>query len=96
MFVGLIYSLVILIGWGVIYFVLKEVGFEGNIVLVDVNIKYFKLLNNDFCGSVELVGCKGKLVDLEDSGKVSYYVLVNVYDGDVLVVEFEGYFIVKK
>ena len=96
MFAGSIYSLATLTGWGATYLALKEAGLEGNIVLADANIKYLKPLNNDPRGSVELAGCKGKLAELEDNGKASYHVPVNVYDGDVLVAEFEGHFIVKK
>jgi thioesterase domain-containing protein len=96
MFAGSIYSLATLTGWGATYLALKEAGLEGNIVLADAIIKYLKPLNNDPRGSVELAGCKGKLAELEDNGKASYHVPVNVYDGDVLVAEFEGHFIVKK
>ncbi len=96
MFAGSIYSLATLTGWGATYLALKEAQLEGNIVLADANIKYLKPLNNEPRGSVDLSGCKGKLAELESEGKASYLVPVEIYDGDVLVAEFEGQFIIKK
>ncbi|WP_350650037.1 YiiD C-terminal domain-containing protein, partial [Pseudomonas sp. HY13-MNA-CIBAN-0226] len=40
--------------------------------------------------------CKGKLSELETEGKASYLVPVIIYDGDKVVAEFEGQFVVKK
>ena len=65
-------------------------------MLADANIKYLKPLNNDPRGCVDLSGCKGKLAELETEGKASYRVPVAIYDGDVLVAEFEGIFKVIK
>ena len=96
MFAGSIYSLATLTGWGATYLALKEAGLEGNIVLADASIKYLKPLNNDPRGSVELSGCKGKLAELETEGKASYRVPVAIYDGDIVVAEFEGQFVVKR
>ena len=96
MFAGSIYSLATLTGWGATYLALKEAGLEGNIVLADANIKYLKPLNNEPRGSVDLSGCKGKLAELETDGKASYMVPVEIYDGELLVAEFEGTFKIIK
>lgn len=96
MFAGSIYSLATLTGWGATYLALKEAGLEGNIVLADANIKYLKPLSSDPRGCVDIQSCKGKLSELETEGKASYLVPVIIYDGDKVVAEFEGQFVVKK
>ncbi|MGY8878751.1 MAG: YiiD C-terminal domain-containing protein, partial [Pseudoalteromonas sp.] len=85
-----------LTGWGATYLALKEAGLEGNIVLADANIKYLKPLTTDPRGCVDIQTCKGKLSDLETDGKACYVVPVTIYDGDNVVAEFEGQFVVKK
>ncbi|WP_352259986.1 YiiD C-terminal domain-containing protein, partial [Psychrobacter sp. TB55-MNA-CIBAN-0194] len=66
------------------------------IVLADANIKYLKPLSSDPRGCVDIQSCKGKLSELETEGKASYLVPVIIYDGDKVVADFEGQFVVKK
>jgi thioesterase domain-containing protein len=96
MFAGSIYSLATLTGWGATYLALKEAGLEGNIVLADANIKYLKPLNTDPKGCVNIQTCKGNLMELQEAGKASYLVPVTIFDGDQVVAQFEGQFVVKK
>jgi thioesterase domain-containing protein len=65
-------------------------------VLADANIKYLKPLNTDPKGCVDIQTCKGNLIELQEAGKASYLVPVTIFDGDQVVAQFEGQFVVKK
>ncbi|MBQ4834630.1 GNAT family N-acetyltransferase/hotdog fold thioesterase [Pseudoalteromonas sp. MMG010] len=96
MFAGSIYSLASLTGWGAAYLALKEAGLAGNIVLANANINYLQPLLNEPRARVDLNTCKGKLEELTHIGKATYLVPVIIYDGEHIVAEFEGLFVIKQ
>ncbi|WP_105213485.1 bifunctional GNAT family N-acetyltransferase/hotdog fold thioesterase [Pseudoalteromonas sp. T1lg22] len=94
MFAGSVYSMATLAGWGGTYLALREAGKEGDIVLADANIKYLKPIKSQPRAHVDQQVCEGCFEQLESDGKASYKVPVKIYDGDTLVGEFEGRFVV--
>lgn len=94
MFVGSIFFLVILIGWGMIYLQFKECGLDGDIVLGDGDIYYYKfiMMKLRVICNIEILFGKFKL--LENDNKVRFELSVVILDGDIFVVEFEGVFYV--
>ncbi|WP_105199299.1 bifunctional GNAT family N-acetyltransferase/hotdog fold thioesterase [Pseudoalteromonas sp. T1lg10] len=94
MFAGSVYSMATLAGWGATYLALREAGKEGDIVLADANIKYLKPIKSLPRAHVDQQVCEGCFEQLESDGKASYKVPVKIYDGDTLVGEFEGRFVV--
>ncbi|TMO46337.1 bifunctional GNAT family N-acetyltransferase/hotdog fold thioesterase [Pseudoalteromonas ruthenica] len=96
MFAGSVYSMATLAGWGATYLALQESQLMGDIVLADAQIKYLKPINEEPRAQVDLTQCEGNVGDLTTQGKARYQVPVHIYDGDILVGEFTGRFVIVK
>ncbi|WP_432454999.1 MULTISPECIES: YiiD C-terminal domain-containing protein [unclassified Agarivorans] len=94
MFAGSIYSQAVLSGWGMIWLMLEEHGFAGDIVLAKGEIKHRKAISDDALATVNKSQMKGSLLPLLDAKKCKMTVTVEVYCEKKLAAEFKGFYII--
>jgi thioesterase domain-containing protein len=92
MFSGSIFSLATLTGWGMIFLQLKEKGLDGEIVLSDGNIHYYKPIVIQPRALCNIESLSGKLEPLSKNKKCQIKLNVAILDGDNAVAEFSGVF----
>ncbi|MDP5151432.1 bifunctional GNAT family N-acetyltransferase/hotdog fold thioesterase [Rheinheimera baltica] len=90
MFAGSIYTLATLTGWGMLYLQLRALGLQGNQVLADGSIKYFKPVTAEPEACCVLQNCLGSLEALGDGRKVIQQIRVQIYSAGTLAAEFSG------
>lgn len=94
MFAGSIYTLATLTGWGLVYLQLQDLALDGDIVLADARIRYQAPLKHQPRARASLLLAKGSLQALAQGKKVRQQIQVELLDGDQVVAEFEGRFVV--
>ena len=90
MFAGSAFTLATLTGWGMAWLLMRERGLEGDIVLVDSNIRYHHPVVHNPVASTSLDGISGDLDRLASGRKARIVVNVNISSGDVDAVAFVG------
>ncbi|MFT6269047.1 MAG: thioesterase domain-containing protein [Alphaproteobacteria bacterium] len=90
MFAGSVYSLATLTGWGMLFLLLKQKGFSGEIVLGDASIKYHKPITIKPRGICNIESVKIKFNFLERKKRCPASLRVDIYDADKVVAEFSG------
>ncbi len=95
MFAGSIYSLLTLTGWGLIWLQLQALGLQGDIVLADADIRYLAPVQQDARAQVQLLDAVGDLTTLTRGRRVRQLLTVRLTEGDRLLAEFHGRFVVK-
>ena len=95
MFAGSIYSLLTLTGWGLIWLQLQALGLQGDIVLADADIRYLAPVQQDARAQVQLLDAVGDLTALTRGRRVRQLLTVRLTEGDRLLAEFHGRFVVK-
>lgn len=94
MFAGSIYAMATLTGWGLVHLQLQELGLDGDIVLADGRIRYLAPLKSQPRARVSLLQVRGNLQGLAQGKKVRQSLSVELLDGEQVVAEFEGRFVV--
>ncbi|GGB12641.1 bifunctional GNAT family N-acetyltransferase/hotdog fold thioesterase [Agarivorans gilvus] len=94
MFAGSIYSQAVLSAWGMIWLMLQEHGFAGDIVLAKGEIKHRKAILSDAEARVKKSAMKGSLLPLLEGKKSKMTVAVEIYDQQILAAEFKGFFMI--
>ncbi len=94
MFAGSIYSLLTLTGWGLIWLQLQALGLQGDIVLADADIRYLAPVQQDARAQVQLLDAVGDLAVLTQGRRVRQQLLVRLTQGERLLAEFHGRFVV--
>lgn len=94
MFAGSIYTLATLTGWGLVYLQLQDLGLDGDIVLADGRIRYQAPLKHQPRARATLLQVQGSLQALAQAKKVRQVIQVELLDGEQVVAEFEGRFVV--
>ncbi|MEH8021791.1 bifunctional GNAT family N-acetyltransferase/hotdog fold thioesterase [Rheinheimera metallidurans] len=90
MFAGSIYALATLTGWGMLYLQLQALGLQGDQVLAEGTIKYFKPVAELPQARCVLQNCIGDLNPLSEGQKVLQKIKVAIYSADKLAAEFTG------
>lgn len=93
MFAGSIYTLATLTGWGWVYLQLNAQNVQGDIVLADGAIKYFKPISEGANAMVKSESASGNALLLEQKGKTTFNVEVGIYAGDTLAAQFKGKYV---
>ncbi|WP_270691018.1 bifunctional GNAT family N-acetyltransferase/hotdog fold thioesterase [Aeromonas sp. D3] len=95
MFAGSIYSQCVLAGWGLIWLQLKEAGLVGDTVLAEGNIKYYRPVNEEPEARVAREGMPAVLAPLKAGESAKFSLMVKLFSGDKLAVEFIGQYVVQ-
>ncbi|WP_286270098.1 bifunctional GNAT family N-acetyltransferase/hotdog fold thioesterase [Thalassotalea hakodatensis] len=96
MFAGSIYTLATLTGWGWVYLQINAQNIQGDIVLADGKIKYYKPIPDGANGVIKRENTSGDALQKERKGKTSFIVEVGIYTGDSLAAQFTGKYVVVK
>ncbi|MPW30263.1 GNAT family N-acetyltransferase [Agarivorans sp. B2Z047] len=94
MFAGSIYSQAVLSGWGMIWLMLEEHGFAGDIVLAKGEIKHRKAIDQDALAKVKKSQMKGSLLPLIEGKKCKMTVTVQVCHNKEVAAEFKGFYVI--
>ncbi len=94
MFAGSIYSVLTLTGWGLVWLQLQAQGLNGDIVLADAEIRYLAPVQHDARARVQLLDTTGDLTALARGRKVRQSLQVRLLDGERVLAEFHGRFVV--
>lgn len=94
MFAGSIYSMATLTGWGMVYLQLQSLGLRGDIVLADAQIRYLAPVKSQPAARVDVLHLSGDLTPLQRGLKVRQHLKVQILDGETVVGEFAGRFVV--
>jgi thioesterase domain-containing protein len=90
MFAGSVYSLATLTGWGMLFLLLKQKGFSGEIVLGDASIKYNKPITMEPRGICNIESVNIKHNFLERGKRCPASLRVDIYDAQQAVAKFSG------
>lgn len=90
MFAGSSYTLALLTGWGMAWLLMKERDLQGDIVIVDGQIRYKRPVTESPVACTTLDDIAGDLDRLESGRKARIVVKVTLFSGDCAAVEFIG------
>ena len=74
---------------------MQALGLQGDIVLADADIRYLAPVQQDARAQVQLLDAVGDLTALTRGRRVRQLLLVRLTQGDRLLAEFHGRFVVK-
>ncbi len=94
MFAGSIYSILTLTGWGLVWLQLQAQGLSGDIVLADADIRYLAPVHQDARAEVQLLDTTGDFTALARGRRVRQALVVRLLDGERVLAEFHGRFVV--
>jgi thioesterase domain-containing protein len=95
-FAGSINALLTLAGWGQIWLILKELDIVGDVVIQNSSINYLRPVTGDFaaiCHKPDQDDVAGIEQLLKKKGKARVKLSAEIYQGDVVVVEFKGRYV---
>ncbi len=98
-FAGSINALLTLAGWGLIWLVLKELDVVGDIVIQNSSIDYLRPVIGDFaaiCYRPEQADIDRMEQSLKKKGKARIELSAEIYQEDVVVVEFKGRYVIHQ
>ncbi len=95
-FAGSINALLTLAGWGLIWLILKELDVVGDVVIQNSSISYLRPVTGDFaaiCHKPDRDNIARLKQALKKRGKARMELSAEIYQGDVVVVEFKGRYV---
>jgi thioesterase domain-containing protein len=96
-FAGSINALLTLAGWGQTWLILKELDGDGDVVIQDSNIRYIRPVSGDFaalCHKPDQENIARLEQSLRKRGKARLELSAEIYQRDVVAVEFKGRYVV--
>ncbi|QOL26009.1 YiiD C-terminal domain-containing protein [Thalassotalea sp. LPB0316] len=94
MFAGSINTLATLTGWGWVHLQLRQLGFEGDIVLAQGNINYLAPIPHYSHAVVEKADTIESYQRLKDGRKAKAEITCHVYSGSKIAASFHGVYVV--
>lgn len=96
-FAGSLNSLLTLAGWGLLWFILKEMDITANIVIQDSTCNYLRPVTRDFtatCRKPDLTSISKLEQTLRTRGKARLELCSEIYEAEKLAISFKGRYVI--